>query len=737
MYNKHPNLVTGIRIGGVGVNIRHWLRYGAVGPVDEPLNDRLNPKSFKDWRDGRYPERNFMIKETHARTGYPLPRYARVSHMTRIFPSREDEFRRNLIHKLRPQDASDLEISLAGKVPGQRREAAQKWFDTLAGPINALGLNHSEDEASQERFIKTLGEALSQMRGAPTKSSRETRRDGALDVIADLDGLFDEAGPLHASDADIGAIQQMHPSAERQHFRPYKPTGQARFRWYNFWRLDGAPSPERRLRVNWELFGASQNFTVYEDFRANAADFTESLAARLPPSPADRPRAFLLPAVPETGPEDPNLEWTALDSLELELNAISQSQNKLEFKWTGNLLVAAHYWIMPINHSLSSLEAEKRDAIITGLRASQGREHLSLGPGETLALAEALEELAVRLFRYPDKTAYGEFRKDFVISRISNGQAILISDLRPTDRSAARGEMASQAIILDIALTSEERGRVVRRCADIASARTLAFRDFPYVDAVTSAINGIGRSLDQCNSEILDVAHRGSADLWRKNEAGADLNLQISDADVRKDLGVTLKRLRQLAVNLSTLNAFITHGVSGGQVASHDYRELVKAHSKSLSESPIGGFQTLDAFLSRFFSTADSIDRMAVRYDTLRRRVAEYSQLVRTEIELQELKQLQGQAGEQVALLRRADILGAVGVFLGLLTVFTSDASTQEPLSSLGYAIIAAGAVGSLTVLHAVWKTIRQSPILPKSLRLFIGLSGFVGFGIWALDRLA
>lgn len=718
------------------MKIRQWLGYGAAGASDGRLSDTLDESAFKDWRDGRYPERNYMIKETHARTGYPLPRYARISHMTRIFPSREDEFRLSLLRKLRPEDAPDLEGRLAGKEPADRRQAAQEWFETLAEPINALGLDHAADDIRQERLVRLLGEALSEMRGARTQTMRDTRREGALDVIAHLDKLFEQTGPLHASDADIEAIQAVHPTARRHHFRPYKPTGQARFRWYNFWRLDGAPSPERRLRLNWELFGASQNFTVFEDFRPKVKDYTGSLAATLSPSPDGRSRAFLLPSEPENGPEDPNLEWTALDSLEAEINEISRRPDQPEFKWTGNLLVAAHYWIMPIDHSLARLKPEKRDAIIAGLLASQGHDHLSLDLGQTLALAKELQDLAVRLFRYPDKTAYGAFRKDFVISRISNGQAILISDLRPTDRSAARGEMASQAIILDIAMSSEERGRVVRRCADIASARTLAFRDFPYVDAVTSAINSIGRSLDQCNSEILDVAHRGSADLWSKNQSSAGPSMQISESDVRKDLGVTLKRLRQLAVNLSTLNAFITHGVSGGQVASHDYRQLVKAHSKNLSESPIGGFQTLDAFLNRFFSTSDSIDRMAVRYDTLRRRVAEYSQLVRTEIELQELKQLQGQAGEQVALLRRADILGAVGVFLGLLTAFSSDAGSAEPLSGPDYAMIAIGAVGSLTVLHTFWKAIRQSPVLPARLRLVLGLCGFAGFIWWAVNHL-
>lgn len=407
------------------------------------------------------------------------------------------------------------------------------------------------------------------------------------------------------------------------------------------------------------------------------------------------------------------------------------------FSWTGELLVAAHYWIMPFEHVLADLEPTTAEQIRVGLLFDQEHERLQLDLSLVTKLADALEGLAMRVFRYPDKTAYGADRKDFVISRISNGQAILISDLRPTDRRTAHGEMASQAIILDIGLTSEERGRIVRRCTDIASARTLAFREFPYVDALTTAINSIGRKLNQCNSEILDVAHRDSAALWTDPdpEAPAQEPPQ-AEGRARYALERTLRRLRQLSINLSTLNAFITQGVTGAQVASQDYRRMVEERAKSLRETPLGGFQTLDAFLSRFFSTSDGIDRMAVRYDTLRRRVAEYSQLVRAEIELLELKQLQNQAGQQVDLLRRADVLGAIGIYLALLAIFQELTPDQANWPSIvDLVMIGIGAVGSLTLAHAIWKVVRGKSGGSSRARLFAGLGGFFVFAVWMLTR--
>ena len=123
------------------MKIRQWFSNGAGRSDAGALAGADGALSFDDWRDSLFPERDFMVKETHTRTGYPLPRYARVSHMTRLFPSREDEFRYALMQKLRPGEVAVVERSLSSPSPRERRKAAQDWFATVSEAIGALGLD--------------------------------------------------------------------------------------------------------------------------------------------------------------------------------------------------------------------------------------------------------------------------------------------------------------------------------------------------------------------------------------------------------------------------------------------------------------------------------------------------------------------------------------------------------------------------------------------------------------------
>jgi len=699
--------------------------------------------SFRDWREGLFPEREFMVKETHARTGYPLPRYARISHMTRIFPSREDEFREHLARLIHPALPPKSEL-FGGKSPSEHRSAARDWYARLAAPIADLGPFNEPHTEDRDRRLRCVAEALAFIEAETPARGRHGMRQRALAEIAKLDSLFADGGPLAASAEVIARFKETHPHADAIHFQPYRPTGQERFRWFNFWRLDGGLAIERRLRMNWELFGGSQNFTVFEDFADRTGPFEETPAGALGPAPGGQARSILVrdPDGPLAG-HRLNTEWTAIDTIQQELGAaFREGGGDGRFLWTGHLAVAANYWILPAEHLLEMIPGEEmRNRVRAALLDARGREATGLKHAEFDAIAEPVTRFAISVFHYPDKTAYGDPREDFVISRIMNGRGILISDLRPSRSDPGSQDMASRAIVFDISLTQEERGRVIRQFCDIASARTLAFRDFPYVDPIISAINAIGRGVSRCNSDILRVTEQSAEALWsaeaeaQKAKELQDREPEMENVDARAQLTVTLDRLRTLSVNLTTLNSFITHGISGGQSASNDYRRIVQERWTALDESPMGGFQTLDGFLRRFFNTAVSIDRMAARYDTLRRRIAEYSQLVRAEIELLELKALERQSRKQVSLLSRADVLAVIGISLGIISALQgalTDDDNGRTLALQHYLLIVLGSAGYITVFHALWKGLRYREIFQFNLRFVLGLLSAIGFTLWA-----
>ena len=730
--------------------------------------------TFADWRQGLYPEREHMVKETHARTGYPLPEYARITHMTRIFPSEEDEFRASLVRTLAPELGSAK--SLFGHDDRlKRREAGKTWIATLRPAIAALGPNsglsgdpqvdrvykiartlNEDPPFEEEAYLDRAGQSH---RGVPHAGEESDSilesapQIAARRQILKLDALF-ENGPLRIDEVSLGIIREVHPHATTRNFVPYKPTGQERFRWYNFWQLDGAASPRRRLRMNWELFGRSQNFTIIEDFKQAYPDYEDSDLARLGPSAEASERGFFVApgrraadkkrarsgagaaASATLGSQVLNFEWTAADTLNAELKRHFAASSS-PFAWTGHLAVAAHYWIFPIEHLLESIASPDRAAIQDALRNSVGRNELAMDQSLHAKLSETLTAFAKDVFAYPDKTSYDEPRKDFVVSRIAAGRAILISDLRPYSRSDERWELASRTVILDIALKSEQRGRLIKRCTDIASARTLALRDFLYVDAISSTINEIGHGVSQCYAQILEAANTGPPampnGIWEPSAPRPHRHTkQERDAQIAQ-FSETLLRLRQLSTNLGALNNFMTYGITGAQLASRDYRLTVQERATSLREDRLPGFQSLGGFLSRFYNTAATIDRMAQRYDTLRRRIAEYSQLVRAEIELLELESLDDQAREQTRLLGRADVLGGGALYVALLA-FYHEAMAAFP-NAAGFAMLAVGTIGLLSGGHFLWKLINARGVrLPKPYEL-VGLLMFLGF-LWWLNTL-
>ena len=690
-------------------------RFGTVSPDIETNIGGDDELTFEDWRQGLYPERPRMVKETHVRTGYPLPEYVRLTHMTRVFPSHEDQLRSRLIDMIGAESRS-IHQGMKSDDPKTRRKAGRDWYDRIRAHIRALRPNAGQDDdlsgdtSDALSRVRVLAETLSEDRPDRLEDT-DPARTASRDQIRRLDQLFETGGPLNASDEALALFQSHYPDANRKNFRPYKPGGRNDVRWFNFWKLDGAASIPRRLRMNWELFGRSQNFTLYEDFKQKHAQFDESYLHDHEGDIGEVagetvPTGFFTPCANgqgTLGELELNTAWTAADTFQEQISRGFGSKEApaepIDFEWQGHLAVASHYWLFPVQHLLSSLEPDMAQVIADGLKRSVARPEIDLTSNEYSTLARAITRLAKQVFHFPDKTAYDDLRKDVVVSRVFHGRAILISDLRPYSRSKQDWELATRAIVLDIDLTSEQRGRLMRACTEIATSRTLALRDIGYVAAINRTIDDIALGLSHCHSNILNITiqppEATGGNIWHEPRPGEPQDaFQLTDEERRNygaEFSRTLIRLRQLFANLGSLNHFMTHGITGARLDCEENRKAVEERVLTLRELRMPGFETLDEYLYRFKRATYSIDRMSARDDSLRRRITEYLQLVRAELELLQFDTMLDKQDDQDQANRRMNIVVILGTVLALVEVVGAPdmiVSLPDPVKFIGAGVI-------------------------------------------------
>jgi len=687
--------------------------------------------SFDDWRDGFYPERRRALNEAHARSAYPLKPYARVTMLSRQFTSQEEVFQRVLMEHRDAERLARLEAQLRDPDDEVRREAEIAWLDWTESLIDDLRPNF-QSEANYERAI----EFSDQMAETVERWRKATHREAAEAQLSRLERLFTEPGaPLYVDDDAREAYLGASEGADPRLMRPYRTAGSPKYRWFNFWKIAGRLTPGRALRLNVERFGLNQTFMVAEDFE-NRPDDDVFLA-----NGETCERRFF--EAPEPGDDgDINLAinqgWTAIDTLDGELKALTRGQEN-PFRWYGSLAAVAHVWVVPASEVLADMTRGEARGLINSMLARLRLEedalnsnHRVLKDSEADDLADSerrfhdgIAAYAAKFFNYPDLTRRGETRNDFVMSRVVGGRAILISDIRAFSRDEeTRAEKAIRTIIVDIDLTDEQRGRVVKRMCDIVAANTLATRGFLYVDAINGVLNDIGAGLSYCYSRLLDIANKPpdalkGMSIWDGEAEETDISDDIGYRErLKLELGANLLRLRQLSTHLSALNHFITYGISGAALASQDFRKLVNERILALREKRIAEYQTLEEFMRRFQQSTSTIDRTAERYDVLRRRLAEASQLFRAEAQSLELASIEKQTETQTRLMGRADMLSSLLIAFGLIGVLnlfreSGDGSAQSwwsPLLQSSFWLVLLGAIAVGVAL---------SKCLPRIFRLF------------------
>ncbi|WP_375201526.1 DUF3422 family protein [Hyphococcus sp.] len=294
-------------------------------------------------------------------------------------------------------------------------------------------------------------------------------------------------------------------------------------------------------------------------------------------------------------------------------------------------------------------------------------------------------------------------REDFVLSFLSHGRALLISDLRPERLLKSKNkyvDYATRTVILDLGMHKEERGRMLQRLMDIATFRHLGLRGYPYVNEATHALNHLGAALNKYG----DAANDSNADddaiprlrerlkAFKQKNNPSELTKERNDIERDIDLILTaleakFARILRISDALDLLNLFFTYGVSGKANSTAGYSRHIRENLAMLRESRAPGYQTLAGYLDRYFACAHEIETLRTRYQTLRERANEAADLIRTRLDQMLAIQLNFEAATQGE---------------------TMDATRQTARRSMWIGFAAAGA-GFVAALVAVYSIISNS----------------------------
>mgnify|MGYP000346366318 CR=1 FL=1 len=162
-------------------------------------------------------------------------------------------------------------------------------------------------------------------------------------------------------------------------------------------------------------------------------------------------------------------------------------------------------------------------------------------------------------------------------------------------------------LVKDYGLKPRQIGRAVQRLLEIETYRMMALLSLPLAQKYGTRLAKAGRVLTDITTRMTD--HRDVA-----NE---------------KEL---LRELTELSAEIEQAAAATSYRFS----ASKAYHELVKQRNQKLKEDYMDGFQKIESFLDRRLTPAmRTCEAMAVRLDTLSKRVARAGQLLRTRVDIQ------------------------------------------------------------------------------------------------------
>lgn len=186
-------------------------------------------------------------------------------------------------------------------------------------------------------------------------------------------------------------------------------------------------------------------------------------------------------------------------------------------------------------------------------------------------------------------------------SLVTGGAAAVWMDFRVQDDGFAR------ILLRDISLKPRQAGRLVQRLLEIETYRMMALLAFPAAKRHSAGLASIGERLTAITGQLTG----------------------IEDMDAERRL---LDALMALASEIEDVAAATNYRFS----AARAYYALVLRRVEELREQRVEGLQTLSEFVDRRLAPAmRTCEAVAERLETLSRRVARASQLLRARVDIQ------------------------------------------------------------------------------------------------------
>jgi len=158
--------------------------------------------------------------------------------------------------------------------------------------------------------------------------------------------------------------------------------------------------------------------------------------------------------------------------------------------------------------------------------------------------------------------------KSLCYSETKNGQAVLLTDFRQN------GDGLTQILVIDRGLTEAGTGALVQRLLDIETYRTLAMLGLPLAQSLSPEI--------------------------RRTEDALTAITQRMKENVREEADEMLSEITRLAADLEAGAALSLYRFG----ASRAYYGIVQERIRTLSETPVPGYETIGTFLERRLAPA-------------------------------------------------------------------------------------------------------------------------------------
>lgn len=227
-------------------------------------------------------------------------------------------------------------------------------------------------------------------------------------------------------------------------------------------------------------------------------------------------------------------------------------------------------------------------------------------PGEVLAAVNLTLEPADTPERSFDDL--GELFSGHTVtgSAMRGGQALVWTDFRLHEDGYSR------ILIRDIDMNQRQAGRLVQRLLEVAGYRMMAMLSYPLARAAVGQLS----DMESCLSSLI---------------AG------MADTERMEDERAILRQLSELSADVEALAARTAYRFD----ATAAYHGLVQRRSKELREirledvNEVRGLQPVGEFVNRRLQPAmDTVSSVAARRETLARRIARASDLLRTRVDV-------------------------------------------------------------------------------------------------------